>query len=297
MVKEAVDMQSLGIELQNKITQGQEKVKNIETYTREIEVVIEDSWTEKAKFKAVIEKKAILEAEEAVAKKEREKIKRKMTARNNRERQKSQQLEVEEMELHQRTQSQARIDEEMFRATNEITEQFNAENDSRIIDNSLINEMEDELSVKSEDKILLDELFDGEQRADQFHNLEVDQSRVSIKEGIDISFFSDAGRGQGSDHDDGDAFNFDALMKEKVARQSIKEERLDLETDGGEALHYQTPDKPSSALHFETDESVKQLTMAKPETVTVLDLDKSATEPDQFSVSRQNDQNTHTTSV
>ena len=91
-------------------------------------------------------------------------------------------------------------------------------------------DMEEESSVKSQEKIL-DELHDGEDKADMFYNNDVNQSRVSAN--VDISFFSDAGRVQGSnqqsfrsereDDEDGDddAFNFDALMKERVARQSI----------------------------------------------------------------------------
>ena len=90
----------------------------------------------------------------------------------------------------------------MIRAANEITEQFNQENDSRIIDNSLvIAEQNDEVgSVKSQEKIL-DELHDdseqlmtAEERAEMFHNNEmVNQSRVSFRDGVDQSFFSDAG--------------------------------------------------------------------------------------------------------
>ena len=59
--------------------------KNMEAYTRELEVVIEDSKAEADKFKVVIQDQKIKRAKEIEAAKERQKIKRKMTARKHRE--------------------------------------------------------------------------------------------------------------------------------------------------------------------------------------------------------------------
>lgn len=59
--------------------------KNMEAYTRELEVVIEDSKAEANKFKVVIEDQKLKKAKEIEAAKERQKIKRKMTARKQRE--------------------------------------------------------------------------------------------------------------------------------------------------------------------------------------------------------------------
>ena len=64
MAEEADQMRSQGIELQHKISAGQKKVKNIQTYTQEIEIVIEDSQTEVVKYKAVITEQKIEKAKE-----------------------------------------------------------------------------------------------------------------------------------------------------------------------------------------------------------------------------------------
>ena len=88
--------------------------------------------------------------------------------------------------------------------------------------------------MKSQEKIL-DELQDtqqltAEERAEMFHDHDaVNQSRVSVKDGIDISFFSDGRaahqqsfRSEREDDDGGGAFNFDALMRERVARDTFR---------------------------------------------------------------------------
>ena len=77
-------MRSHGIELQNKISEGKKTVKNIETYTQELEVVIEDSQTEKGKYATVIENDKKEWAKIASNKKELDRFKRKITM--NRER-------------------------------------------------------------------------------------------------------------------------------------------------------------------------------------------------------------------
>ena len=130
---------------------------------------------------------------------------------------------------------------EMIRAANEITEQFNQENDSKIMDMSemIVDNIDEVGSVKSQEKILEDlhndsqqMMMTAEERAEMFHNNEmVNQSRVSFRDGVDQSFFSDTGgrlmqqsfrSERGEDDDDGGAFNFDALMREKVARDTFR---------------------------------------------------------------------------
>ena len=66
-----------------------------------------------------------------------------------------------------------------------------------------------------------------EERAEMFYNNDrVNESRVMLPDGIDASFFSQGGgdaMGQSfrEDDDDGGAFNFDALMREKAARNTF----------------------------------------------------------------------------
>lgn len=99
------------------------------------------------------------------------------------------------------------------------------------------------------------------------------------------------------DEDDGGAFNFDALMKEKAARDTFRmseqrpeipdiaddqAEKLEVIEEDHEPQHFQTPSKPVSQ-YFETDESNKQNTMTKIGVIGVttafLESQKSVTEP------------------